>query len=45
MEIQVVKNIGEKNVVGIKREKKKKKPLKMEIQVVKNIGGNVVGCK
>ena len=24
MEIQVVKNIGEKNVVGIKRKKKKK---------------------
>ena len=30
---------GRKNVVGKKREKKKKKPLKMEIQAVKNIGG------
>ena len=28
MEIQVVKNIGEKNVVGIKREKKGKEQKK-----------------
>ena len=39
MEIQVVKNIGDKKRSRNKERKKKKNPLKMEIQVVKNICG------